>query len=243
MAQEQTETCRICSNQLTGTYCASCGQPSTLTRINGQYILHEVRHAVNFDKGFLYSIRELLLRPGLSVRSFIREDRSRLVKPLVFLILTSLFYTLLQQFFHFEDGYVNYSDSTQTTTALLFKWVSNNYGYANIIMAIFIALWLKLFFRKYDYNFFETLILLCFMMGTGMVLYAIFGVLQSFTDYKVLDKGFLLGFLYVCWGIAQFYDKKKFWNYIKAFFSYLLGFFTFALVIALLGASIDIIKS
>lgn len=243
MEQEQTEVCRICSNQITGTYCSSCGHPSTLVRINGKYILNEVRHVVNFEKGLLYSIRELFLRPGVSIRTFIREDRSRLIKPLVFLIVTSLIYTLLQQLLNFEDGYVNYSDSTQTTTTLLFEWVSKNYGYANIIMAIFIALWLKLFFRKYDYNFFETLILLCFMMGMGMVLYAIFGVLQSFMNSKVLDKGFLVGFLYVCWGIARFYDKKKFWNYIKAFFSYLLGFFTFALVVALLGALIDMYKN
>lgn len=243
MEHTQKENCRVCSNQLTGAYCSSCGQPKTLTRINGTYILSEVGRVINFDKGFLYSIRELLIRPGESIRRFLREDRSRLIKPVVFLIISSLIYTLLQQLLGFEDGYVNYGNSEQSATTTLFEWVSNNYGYANVFMAIFIALWLKLFFRKYEYNLFETLILLCFMMGMGMLLFSIIGVLQSFMQQKILDLGFLLGILYISWGIGSFYDKKKKMNFVKAFFSYMLGIFTFSLVVVALGATLDLFNA
>jgi len=35
-------------------------------------------------------------------------------------------------------------------------------------MGIVIAMWSGLFFRKYGYNFYEILILLCFVMGMGI---------------------------------------------------------------------------
>ena len=64
---------------------------------------------LNFDRGILYTVRELLLRPGKTVRQFIQEDRNRLVKPIVFIIVCSLIYSLIQQVVRFEDGYVGYS--------------------------------------------------------------------------------------------------------------------------------------
>ena len=105
--------------------------------------------------------------------------------------------------------------------------------------AFFIALWLKLLFRKYEFNFFEILILLCFMMGMGMLMFSVVGTVQSFVDNKLLDIGFILGILYISWGVGQFFDKKKKLNYLKAFFSYMLGMFTFTIVIIIIGATID----
>jgi hypothetical protein len=74
-----------------------------------------------------------------------------------------LIYTVLTHLFHVEDGYVKYQESKDaalSTISNIVKWVQGHYGYANIMMGIFIALWLKLFFRKYDYNFYEILIML-----------------------------------------------------------------------------------
>ncbi|MBX2844109.1 MAG: DUF3667 domain-containing protein [Flammeovirgaceae bacterium] len=129
----------------------------TLERINGKYIWNEISSVLNFDKGILYTIRELLLRPGKNIQIFILEDRNRLVKPIVFIIITSFIYTLAQQLLHFKD-YVNAGGFEESAITNIFGWIQKNYGYANILMAIFIAGWIKIFFRKYEYNFFEILI-------------------------------------------------------------------------------------
>ena len=161
----------------------------------------------------------------------------------MFVIICSLVYTLSQQLLHFEDGYVNYSFDEGSASTALFNWMSQNYGYANILMALFIGLWLKVFFWKSGYNFFEILILLCFMMGMGMLIFSIMGVFESLTSLKILDIGFLVGILYISWGIGQFFDKKKWLNYVKAFFSYMLGMFTFSIFIFMLGAIIDLLNT
>ncbi|RAI92188.1 DUF3667 domain-containing protein [Algoriphagus yeomjeoni] len=242
--QDQTSEayCKKCETKLSGSYCFNCGSPVALKRIDRKYVFDEIGSVLNFDKGILYTIKKLLLRPGKTVQEFIVEDRNRIVKPIVFIIVCSLIYTLTQQLFEFEDGYVNYSTGDTTTTSLIFEWVSSNYGYANILMALFIGFWIKVFFRKYGYNFFEILILLCFTMGMGMLFFAVFGAIESQINVKILDKGALLSFFYISWAIGQFFDKKKLFNYVKAFIAYLLGFLTFSLSVLLIGFMIDYMK-
>ena len=235
-------TCLNCTNKHEENFCPNCGSPKKIKRIDKQYIIDEVGSILNFDKGIFYTTKELLLRPGKTVKEFILNDRNRLVKPIVFIIICSLIYTIAQQIFQFEDGYVNYSFDENSTSTIIFDWISSNYGYSNFLISVFIALWIKLFFRKYKYNFFEILILLCFVVGIGMLFFAFFGMIDSFTELRIVDKGFLIGIIYIIWAIAQFFDGKKVVNYIKAFFSYFFGIMTFSLLVILIGFLIDAVK-
>ncbi|MFD2910120.1 DUF3667 domain-containing protein [Flavobacterium ardleyense] len=238
----KTNICKNCNSEVIQNYCSHCGLPLKLTKIDAKYIISEIGSVLNFNKGFLYTTRELIIRPGQTVRNFLNEDRNRLVKPVVFIIVCSLIYSIIQQIFNFEDGYVGYSFEKDSTIASVFGWVSNNYGYSNILMGIFIAFWIKIFFKKYGYNFFEILILLCFVMGIGMLLFSFFGIANSLFDLNIIDKGYLIGILYILWAIVLFFDKKKVLNYPKAVISYFLGMITFMIVIFMIGGLIDYIK-
>ena len=236
-----TLTCKNCSSEVVDKYCSNCGYPAVIRRIDGRYIIHEIEHVLHLERGIFYTNKELLLRPGENVRNFILENRSRLVKPIIFIIVTSLIYSLVNYFFQIEDGYVNYQELNQTTTGKIFQWVQGHYGYANIIMGVFIAFWLKLFFRKYDYNFFEILILICFVMGMGMLIYAVFAIIQGLTHFEYMQVAGIVGLLYCAWAIGQFFDKKKAINYVKAFGTYMLGMLSFIIVAITLGNFIDIL--
>ena len=233
--------CKNCSAEVTQNYCPNCGQVTKIKRIDGHYIAQEIGSVLNFDRGIFYTIRELLLRPGENIRNFISENRNRLVKPIIFIIVTSLIYSLINHFFKIEDGYINFEETKQTATGHIFQWIQNNYGYANIIMGIFIALWTKLFFKKYHYNFFEILILLCFVMGIGMLIYSVFAIFSTLTKIDLMQAAGIVGFIYSAWAMGQFFDKSKFSNYVKALFSYVLGFLTFSLTALLTGYLFDLI--
>lgn len=234
------EFCAHCQSGPVGNYCASCGRAQNLRRIDRKYVLSEIGSVINFNKGILYTIRELLIRPGQNIQNFIHSDRNRLVKPMIFIIVCSLVYTIAQQLLHFEDSYVNAGGFEASTVTNIFGWIQNNYGYANILMAIFIAMWIKLFFRKYDYNFYEIIILLCFVMGVGMLIYTVFGIVEGVTKIKVLHFGGIVGFGYTSWAIGRFFDKSKKVNYLKGILSYFLGMVTFFLSAILLGVLIDL---
>lgn len=238
--QNKIKKCINCSSELFGQYCYSCGQAQEVKRINGPYILSEIGSVFNFEKGILFTIRELLLRPGVNIRRFIKKDRTRLVRPIIFIIITSLIYTFAQRWFHFEDGYANYSSLNNSAISTIFDWIQQNYGYSNILMAFFIGFWIKILFKKYGFNFFEIIILLCFIMGIGMLLFTIFGIIESLTNIKLLQIGSLIGFAYVSWAIGRFFDKRKKINYLKGFLSYILGMITFLFSAFALGTIIDL---
>jgi hypothetical protein len=121
----------------------------------------------------------------------------------------------------------------------LFTWIAQNYGYANLMMPIFIAGWLKLFFWRKPYNIFETLILICFLMGNGMLIFGINGVLQKVTGIAFYDLGVWLGILCIGWGIGMFFQGKIVWSVAKGFISYFLGMISFFVLVMFLGLEID----
>lgn len=233
-------TCTHCKHEYEGNFCPNCGRPKKLRRIDGKYIRDEISLVFNFDRGILLTTRELLIRPGKSIRHFLESDRHRLVKPVLFILITSLIYTLINNYFGFEEQYVSYQD-VEGTTAKILSWVQENYGYANLLMGVFIALSLKLFFQKTKYNFYEILILLCFVIGMEMLILAFFVVMQGITGLNLFGQSGILLFIYLTWALGDFFGRKNIWNYVKALFAYLLGTLTFFVLALIIGKSIDLI--
>jgi len=233
--------CRNCNSEVSHNYCAQCGHPLQLKRIDSHYIIHEIEHVLHFERGILYTIRELITNPGRNLRNYLLENRSRLVKPVIFIVITSLVYSICSHLFHFEDAYLSYRDEHQSATHAIFKWVQGHYGYANILMGVFIALWTKLFFKKYSYNLFEILIVLCFVMGMAMLIFSVFGTIGGITHLPLMPVAGMAGIVYITWAIGQFYDKGRAGSYLKAFFAYILGTLSFSLTAVAIGILTDII--
>lgn len=235
--------CKNCNTEINSKFCPECGQPTNLKRIDGKYIIHEIEHVLHFERGILYTVRELVTNPGQNIRNYLSENRSRLVKPFIFIIITSLIYSFVTHIFHIEDKFIKFdgAEVEKTTTFKIFKWVEEHYGYANIIMGVFITIWLKIFFRKFRYNFFEILILLCFVMGMAMLIFSIFSIFEGIFNLKLLNIGGMIGIVYCSWAIGHFFEKDKIITYVKAFLAYILGMITFSLLAILSGILIDII--
>lgn len=233
--------CINCNNEVDLNYCSNCGDAVNLKRINAHYIIHEINHVLHLERGIFYTIKELAVNPGQNVKKYLVENRTRLVKPIIFIIISSLIYSISSSFFHLEDGYMSYSGDKMSATTAIFKWVQGHYGYSNIIMGVFIALWIRLFFRRYQFNIFEILILLCFIMGMGMLILALFAAIEGLTHVKVLQYGAMIVFAYATFAIGQFYDKRKVSSYAKALAAYLIGMITFMIALTVLGWVIDVI--
>lgn len=236
-------TCKNCNYEVNHKYCSNCGQPVKLKRVDGSYIRQELGDILNLDKGFFYTAKEVFIRPGKTVRGFLEESRTKLVKPIPFLIITSLIYTLINQYFNIEEQYIHAEITNASTVDSIIRWIQNNYGFTNILMGVFIAFLLKLFFKKYIYNYYETLILLCFIMGNSMLIIAFFSLLQGITSIDLLQFGGVLFIVYILYAITDFYDRRKIINYIKALSAYLLGSIIFFSLAISIGLIIDLLFS
>ncbi len=235
-------TCKNCSAELTSAYCPDCGYPAQVQRIGSRYLIHEVGHLLHYERGLFYTIRALLARPGATIRNYLSEDRRRLVKPIVFIIISSLVYTLANGFFKIEEGYVQFQQTDSTSTvALLFSWVQQYYGYANILMAVFIAFWLNLFFRKHSFNLFEILVMLCYIIGMGMLVLASFALIQGLVRIDIMAYAGMAATAYWTWAKGNFYNPKKWLSYVKSISAYLLGMITFFVILILIGKGVEIL--
>jgi len=118
-------------------------------------------------------------------------------------------------------------------------WTESHLGYANIIMGALIAMVIKLFFRKYDYNYFEILILLCFVMGFGMLISALFVLIQGLIhiDLKVISS--IVAITYCSWAIGNFFEPRRPMIYTKVFLAYILGATSYLILSVILGNLID----
>ena len=237
-------TCSKCNSQVAENYCSNCGQSARLERIDRHYISHEILHLLHFEKGFFYTAKELTVRPGDSIRAFIASDRAKHMKPIAYLILTSLLFTLIAHFFHVDEIYNEKEKLVfgKSSIETIQHWVQTHYGYGNILMGAFIVLWVKVLFRQYSYNLFEIAVLLCFVMGHGMLLLTVetfFANVLSRQLYIIVLS--VISLAYPTWAIGQFFSKKKIASYLKAFFAYLLGYISFYAGIILVGLATDLL--
>ncbi|MEO5966804.1 MAG: DUF3667 domain-containing protein [Ferruginibacter sp.] len=234
--------CIECNEIIENKYCSNCGQPASLKRINGKYLLHEINHLLHLEKGFLYTVKELFIRPGESVKVFITQNRMKLVKPIVFIIVTSLIYTIVNHYFSFDKEAFNIDTIKDEKAKNILNWVNANYGYSNIVLGAFIAFYVKIFFNNYRYNYFEILILLYYAMGMSMLIFSLFAIFQGLTQIKSFYFGSIAAIAYCTWAVGQFFDKKKAISYIVALISYILGTFTIMFLGIIIGIVILILS-
>jgi hypothetical protein len=80
-------------------FCPACGQPTPVHRIDWHFLGHELEHSVlHMDRGILYSLKELLLRPGHLMRGYLEGRRAKQVKPLLLLMISAAAVVLLGKY-------------------------------------------------------------------------------------------------------------------------------------------------
>ena len=74
--------CQNCGAEGDQKYCPGCGQALQAERISMHSLLHEVAHTFwHFEKGFLYTLKELAINPGTTQRKYLSGIRLRYQKP------------------------------------------------------------------------------------------------------------------------------------------------------------------
>ncbi|WP_010520655.1 DUF3667 domain-containing protein [Aquimarina agarivorans] len=234
---------KIHDETTTDKFCSNCGHPLAFQRIDKSYIIEELSNIINLKKGFFYTVKEVYIRPGKTAKKFTNGERKRFVKPVVFLIICSLLYTISKYFFNYELGYINYNDkfTDPSVTVKMFKWFAENYGYSNILMAIFIAFWVKIFFRKSVYNYFEILILVFYITGVSTLIYTLSGIFDTTIGINVSQFSLYLSLLYTSWSIANFFETKKKLHFVKAVLSHLFGLATSILMLLAIGNGLELL--
>ncbi|WKK76741.1 DUF3667 domain-containing protein [Marivirga salinae] len=212
---------------------------STLERIDGKYIWREFVSVLIFEKGILFTIKELFVRPGDTIREFLHYDRSKLVKPISFLIFSSLVLIIIHNILGLKtDRAPQHFDSNGAMIAL--EWIEDNYEIVIILSGIFIGLWTSLFFIKSSFNIYEIFILVFFTTGIVSLICTLFKIVESITGFESSYLSLIIPLFYSTWAIGNFFNKNKFLSYFKGFLAYLFGSTMLPLFIIIIGLLLDV---
>lgn len=229
--------CLNCHNVVKGNYCSKCGQSVHTSRINIKHLVEELQYGfLHINKGILYTTKELIFRPGKTVKDYILGKRVKYTKPFVFLIIMGVVYSLVFHFFHyFPMQEMNRQDSPVFEYIPIYKWYLEHYSLVVLLIIPFYSLSTFWLFHKKEYNYAEHLVLFSYLTGAKIALllcfYAIIYLTKSPHVYKIAQ---IVSEIYLIWGLTQFFKTT---SWIKTLLKVLLSL-VMALIIMLIIISI-----
>lgn len=135
-----TTICKNCSNHFEGNFCNNCGQAANTHKLNMHFIWHDLQHGLfHFDNGIFYTIKQLLTRPGYTIREFIDGKRVRHFKPLSFIFVLATVYGVLYHLFInnlYNVKPINANEDVLSAYEKVIKWTTDHFAYSTLILIL-----------------------------------------------------------------------------------------------------------
>ncbi len=229
--------CKNCEQEFTGDFCNHCGQKSTVSRLDFAYLRNEIATGIfQVDRGFLFTVKEMLTRPGHSIRAFIEGKRKNHFKPLSFLLVAVTLYIISNKFFgngtfvnDFVEGFkaggelANGSGEEKAIT-----WIKENQANFILFTMLVFSTASYLAFFKARYNLIEHLVLNLYITGFQFIIYTVFSFVVFDPNSPFILIPLLLGFIYNIWTYTQFFHEmpigRKLGLMVLTYFLFTVGF-------------------
>ena len=256
-------TCKSCQTEFSGNFCSNCGQKK-YTRIDRKYLIDEFQYSIlHTNKGFFYTVKNLLKNPGKTARDYIDGNRSKHYKPILLAFVLATFSAFLsfkvigvgKIFYQISD--INkslYTNSKNTAAINAYYEGYNNtiqfiQSYNNFFMVLLIPLFSAfsyLAFKKWGHNFYEHVVMNAFFQAyytliTIVFIYPLYYFtkdnLSLFAIISILGT-IIVPFIYT-WFFKGFYSAN---SYVEIFARVLLVFaMTFVLYVIVIIAATAVI--
>jgi hypothetical protein len=213
--------CKNCNYTFESQYCGQCGQDSHTHQINAHFLWHDIQHGfLHFDKGILFTLKELFTRPGFSIKEYLNGKRVKHFKPVSLIIILAGIWGLL---YHYMPVSIQENVNEKATTGVkVIHWLRDHSSIAELINLPFYALASYLVFKTY--NYWEHVVINAFLIAQKTVLSIVFlPILFSLKDSgaQIIVSGFIsvISFVLLFWGYGQIFD---FYSKVKVLFLTLL---------------------
>lgn len=165
--------CLNCGAALAGPFCAQCGQSAHTHRFTAAHLLHELPHSVwHVDRGLPYTIKEMLVRPGRTMRRYLAGQRVDLFRPVALVLLLAGVASFLLLALHLERIQPGHPPVTpaEHKTAAAGQLVFKHFAWFTLALLPLYALLSWAMLRRLRYNFVEHFMANAFVFGGALVL-------------------------------------------------------------------------
>jgi len=259
MGMQVDTSCINCNHAVGGRdqkYCPNCGQPTPAHRIDWHFLGHELEHSVlHMDRGILYSLKQLMGRPGPLLRDYIEGRRGNQVKPLLLITMMSAAVLLLNRLLvgtSIVDGGASeallagqtlpaemqrFMDASRTVGA----WIESHFAAFTLMLLPIEALVFRVVFNRYSkLNYPEWLVITTLLTVQTFVIWTVLVLLHRWVPHTQALAG-ALGMIYTVVSLVQFFKQQPIWSTVwrsvlaLAVFSVASGMLVFAGTVAVMG--------
>ena len=225
--------CANCGRVMDGPeqkFCPACGQPTPAHRIDWHFLGHELEHSVlHMDRGILYSLKELLLRPGHLMRHYLEGRRANQVKPLLLLMVSAAAVVLLGKYLMDGDlvgsamqaGFAEARGMqpgehvdpafAANTVNVVKDWINAHLAAFTLVLLPFEALAFWLAFRGRGLNYPEWLVVTAFLTVQTFVLMGLAILVGRWVPYAQ-GLSVALASLYAVFSLIQLFRDHSRWT-------------------------------
>lgn len=235
--------CLNCDHPVSGKYCSHCGQKTATRRITVHNILHDLPHAVfHVDKGAWKNILSVM-RPGKTVREYLKGKRIVYFNPFIFFLLSLGLILYLEHLLH-KDIRVDFNLTLDTgiqnnfdSTAFFNHYFKYFYFGCLFIFALPNTL---VFRRSTGYNYAEHVVAQTFIMGFVNIVYLL---LIPFPVAYHFPVNLVVPILLFTFTLLVFHRKNIFITILNSLLALALQFVFFIVTLLLTGIVSSLIAS
>lgn len=219
--------CTNCGKELTDNYCSRCGQKADTHRFSTKHIFaHDFIHAVfHLDKGFLFTAKELLTRPGYSIREYIEGKRVNHFNYITFILLLITANLFINTTFHVNIAEIFHNGSPNANKLQIF--MQKHMKEIQLMLIPFYASINYFMFRRAKQNFAELVVMSAYWQAGALLISTIVMLLIALVPGNtaklvLLSLDIPIAFIYTIRFYRQYFDKdykSKFWLRIRIIFA------------------------
>jgi len=174
MTKKESHTCKACGHEGAGKYCSQCGQPYELKKISlKSFFLEIIQSFTNVEKGFWYTFKQLVLRPGHMQWEYIHKNRTSYQKPFSFMLICATAAALVR--FWIFDVTSSVDVDSSMSEAFFFReyWTFTHLA----LMPLYILI-TYLVFKTSGYNYAEIGVMVIYLFSILFVVSALITFLR-----------------------------------------------------------------
>lgn len=232
--------CANCEHSVRAAFCEHCGQRAHVPAFTWRYVFHELPAGVfAWDRGALYTAKQLFTRPGHTIREYIAGKRISHFRPIPLLAFCAGLMGLMGYLLEAPIGAIR-ANGDQEGVKLVMDWINGHYVWIELASLPFISFSTWLFFRKQGFNLVEHVVINSFLASQRLILNLVLMPLIFIFDNKVfimLQSAFvtLLSLGLFVWAFTQLFQPM---GALKVSFRTLTAYGFAYLLIALLALSV-----
>ena len=231
--------CKNCSNSFEGTYCPACGQKYIDKRLTLKESLYWVANSLfNLEKGFFYTTKEVIRKPGKVNKDFLGGITIPYVHPFRFLFIWATISAILAIYTTaIEDSSTLFSDPNVAEKQM--KFMKSYLSFMKKYMSLFVmgliplmSLASYLVLKRKKLNYAEHLVINSFGNASSIIISIPINLGYFFLENtKVIPSiTFILSILVMGRVYAQSFNDSLIAGILKYALTFILGMFFFLIV-------------